>query len=158
MLRDICNRLAEQIVWTSCKKTAANIVICHVSQLWNMDLKVFAKMILLQSRQIGWTSWIKTQQMEWSTINSAQLNSTPFISVLPKNDISSRMDVILNVSPVLSLGWRVWTDHKENVEANGWQNDITCSVPACLKLWDYIVQTEKYGSPIVKWYCPNRKI
>ena len=59
----------------------------------------------------------------------------PFCSSSSKNIISSEMEAIANLCSVLSLGWRVGTDYKENVEANGWQNDITCSsFSVCIKM------------------------
>ena len=117
----------------------------YLNELFVSYIQTTANRVIRPTLEWIWNLFVKKTflRYEWSTFNSAQLNLTLYL-FFPKNYISSRMDVILDVSPVLSLGWRVWTDHKENVEANGWQNDITCCVPTCLKLWNDVVQTEKY--------------
>ena len=54
------------------------------------------------------------------------------------------MEAIVNLCSVLSLGWRVRTDYKENVEANGWQNDITCSsFSVCIKMFKTLLPVLK---------------
>ena len=54
------------------------------------------------------------------------------------------MEAIPNLCSVLSLGWRVGTDYKENVEANGWQNDITCSsFSVCIKMFKTLLPVLK---------------
>ena len=68
----------------------------------------------------------------------------PFCSSSSKKIISSEMEAIANLCSVLSLGWRVGTDYKENVEANGWQNDITCSsFSVCIKMFKTLLPVLK---------------
>ena len=126
--------LKEMFVVADCAFSAFERIF-HKNNLVSGERRQFGRNSLsaLHTNSVKWNDMLHSKSRyfvgeKW-TISIGQMSLS---FQLLKNCISSEMEAIPNLCSVLSLGWRVRTDYKENVGANGWQNDITCSV--CIKM------------------------